>query len=222
MPTSGAKNQPLVSTTDTFNPPADINTATNWAADFANVRTVADTTALNALTGADRWTGLTAYKVDSVEFYTYDGSDWILNPGMGKPPRVDLTRTATQSSGSGTLTTQTGWTVTSNRGGFSESSGVITVPRTGFYDIFAQVNWAANATGSRALSILSGGSSIGAVTTMANTASGSLTSLQIQRRSVLLSAAATVAIQARQVSGGSLNTTGTDTPMKFTMVWAGE
>jgi hypothetical protein len=222
MPTYGSKNQPLVATTDTFNTPADINSATNWSAGFANLRTVADTSALNALTGADRWTGLTAYKLDSSEFYTYDGSAWMLNAGMGKPPRIDLTKTGTQSSGSNNLTTQTGWTVTANRGGFTEASGVITVPRTGSYDIFGQVNWAANATGSRTAVILWNGTSIAAVSTMANTASSALTNLQVERRSVQLASGATLALAARQVSGSSLNTSGADPAMKFTVVWAGE
>lgn len=221
MPTYGSKNQPLVATTDTFNPPADINSATNWGATFANLRTVADTTAMNALTGADRWTGLTVYKLDSNEFYTYNGSAWVLHT-IGAFPRIELTRTSTQTSNSNSSTVQTGWTVTSNRGGFSHSSGVITIPRTGLYNVYGQVNWEFNATGARILNLVSGGSVIARVSTMAATASSTISSLQVVSQSTSLASGATLSLSAIQVSGGALNTSGAVVPMKFIVEWAGE
>jgi hypothetical protein len=219
MPTLGDKNQPLVATTDTFNPPADINSSTNWSATFANVRTVANTTALNALTGADRWAGLTVYKLDSNEFYTYSGSAWLLN-AIGQKPRIDLTRTTTQSNANNTQVVQTGWTVTANRGGFTEIAGVITIPRTGFYNIYGQASWATNATGTRVLSIEVGGTAV--YRNSAPASSALAPSVQVSASAVPLTQGNQVRLAAWQNSGGATNTTGSPIPMKFIIEWAGE
>lgn len=220
MPTYGSKNQPLIATTDTFNPATDINTATNWGATFANLRVVASAAVRNALAGSDLWDGLTVWQQDTDEFYTYNGSAWLLNAGVGTPPRIELTKTGTQTSNNGTNTTQTGWTVTSNRGGFTEASGVITIPRTGKYNIFGQIAFAANSTGYRALTILVNGN-ITFRQSGANAASID-TAMAINANSVQLTAGQTVALSTIQGSGGSLNTTGATVPQKFIVEWAGE
>lgn len=222
MATVGSKNQPIIVTTDTFNPVTDINNGVNWSATFANVRNVASATARNALSGADLWQGLSVYQVDTGEFYTYNGTAWQLGGGLGVAPRIELTRTATQTSTTATATTQTGWTQTAIRGGFTEASGVVTIPRTGKYNIFLQVNWAANATGHRALSIVSGGSPILRASGMTVTTSSTETNLQVTGLSIPLASGATLTPQALQTSGGALNTTGATVPMKFIVEWASE
>lgn len=222
MPTYGSKNQPLIATTDTFNPATDVNTATNWNANFAMVKSVANAAARTALSGADLWAGLTVHQADTNEYYSYNGSAWLLNAGMGTPPRIELTRTATQTSSSATATTQTGWTVTANRGGFVEASGVVTVPRAGKYNIFAQCSWASNSTGVRQATILIGGTATYRSSTMAISTSSTETNLQVVANQVPIAGSGTVALSALQASTTTLNTTGATVPMKLIIEWAGE
>jgi hypothetical protein len=222
MPTYGSKNQPLVSTTDTFNPPTDINSATNWGATFANVRSVADTTALNALTGADRWAGLTAYKLDSNEFYTWNGSAWVLNPGVAGPPRIELTRTTGQSQSTGSVVTQTGWTVTANRGGFVHTNGVITIPRTGFYDLHANVSFQAATAGFREVRVVVNGAYRFRNNAHPVQTATFETNVQVNLRSYSFTAGELVRLDTFTNSGATISTTGATVPMKFIMTWAGE
>ena len=220
MATVGSKNQPLVATGDAFNPVTDINNATNWVATYAMARSVADATARNALSGANVWAGMTVYQIDTGEYYTYTGSAWYM-ARMGTPPRIELTRTATQTSTTATQTTQTGWTETAKRGSFSQASGVITVPRTGNYNIYAQVHFAGNATGVRMATVLSGATPILRTATLAAPATVE-TSLQCVGTSIPLTSGSTLTLQARQDSTAALNTTGATVPMKFIVEWAGE
>lgn len=222
MTTYGAKNQPLVATTDPFSPPTDINASTNWSATFAMVRSVANAAARNALAGANLWAGLTVHQADTNEYYSYSGSAWLLDAGVGTPPRIEMTRTSTQTSATATATTQTGWTVTANRGGFTEASGVVTVPRAGKYNIFTQCSWASNSTGVRQATILIGGTAAYRTSTMAISTSSTETNLQVVAHQVPVAGSGTIALSALQASGGALNTTGATVPMKLIIEWAGE
>jgi hypothetical protein len=221
MATVGSKNQPLVAAGDVFNPVTDINNSTNWSAGFAMALSVANATARNALTGANVWAGLIVYQQDTGEYYTYSGSGWYM-ARMGTPPRIELTRTATQTSTSANQTTQTGWTVTASRGGLTHSTGVVTIPRTGNYNVYALCHWAANTTGVRMLTLLSGSTALLRTSTMTISTASVETSLELVGTSVALSSGNTISIQARQDSGGTLNTTGATVPMKFIVEWAGE
>jgi hypothetical protein len=148
MPTVGAKNQPIVQTTDSFNPVNDINTLSNWVANnYASVKILTGSTIRTSLTGADLFAGLMVWEQSTGQFWLYDGSAWVLQP-TGTPPRIDLTNTA----GSGgfflnnTNTTLSSWTTVQSRGGFSVSGGVVTVPVAGRYNIFFTMAFSAQAT----------------------------------------------------------------------------
>lgn len=148
MATVGAKNQPIVQTTDTFNPVSDINTLSNWVANnYASVKIIASPSTKSSITGADLFAGLTVYEQVNDLFWYYTGSAWVLLPVAGSP-RVELTQTTTQTAyiPTGTNKVLAAWTTTQNRGGFTVASGVVTVPYTGRYNIYLQAVVAAQTT----------------------------------------------------------------------------
>ena len=148
MATTGAKNQPLVATTDTFNPVADINTLSNWVANnYASAKILTGSTLHTALTGADLFPELRVFETSTGQVWRYTGSAWVLEP-LGTPPRIELTITATSTGyfTSGTSRIISGWTTTQNRGGFTESAGVVTVPVAGRYNVFGQFQYGVQAT----------------------------------------------------------------------------
>ena len=160
MATVGAKNQPIVQTTDTFNPVSDINTLSNWVANnYANFKVLSGATVHTSLTGADLFAGLVVWESSTGQFWQYSGSTWVLL-GLGTTPRLELTRTTTATGffTSGTVTTVSGWATTESRGGFTESSGTVTVPVTGRYNLYGQIVYSSNANGYRAYEIVCAGS----------------------------------------------------------------
>lgn len=143
MATVGSKNQPLVSTTDAFNPPNDINTLANWVAtNYANFKVLTGATTHASLTGADVFQGLLVYEASTGQFWRYDGG-WFIEP-LGTPPRAVMTKTTTQSiatGGSGAVVT--GWTLGTARAFTTNAtSGTITIPYSGRYNVFAQIVFA--------------------------------------------------------------------------------
>lgn len=150
MATVGAKNQPIVQTTDVFNPVNDINTLSNWVAtNYASTKILTGATLHTAITGNDLFAGLLAYETSTGQYWRYDGTSWYLE-GIGLNPRIELTNT---TGGTGTFTTAANttlgtWTTTASRGGFTVASGVITVPYTGRYNIWLTFGFGSQATAS--------------------------------------------------------------------------
>jgi hypothetical protein len=224
MATVGAKNQPIVQTTDSFNPVNDINTLSNWVANnYASVKILTGSTLRTSLTGADLFAGLMVWEQSTGQFWQYDGSAWVLQP-TGTPPRIELTNTA----GSGgfflnnTVTTLNSWTTTQNRGGFSVSGGVVTVPFAGRYNVFLQMAFSSQATAS-GTRIIRVGTSAGPVywnSTAPVNSQGSYMMLSVPGLS--LAASATLTPGAFQTSGATLDWVATaSAPSKFVVEYVG-
>ena len=209
MATVGAKNQPLVQTTDTFNPVSDINTLSNWvASNYANYKVLSGATLHTAVTGADLFAGLVVYETSTNQFWRYDGTSWYLEP-IGSTPRIQLDRSSTGTgwftSNGSTTTVVSGWSATQNRGGFTEASGTVTVPVAGRYNIWGFFGFAGNATGTRIYQITIGGSQTGIFRNV-TAAPGSLAALSnVNVTGIRLNANDTVKLEGLQNSGSTLD-----------------
>ena len=207
MATVGAKNQPLVQTTDTFNPVSDINTLSNWvASNYANFKVLSGATLHTAVTGADLFAGLVVWETSTGQFWQYDGTSWNLL-GLGSAPRLELTRT---TSGTGffannVITPISGWTTTQNRGGFTESSGTVTVPVSGRYNISGTFPYASSATGYRVYEIACAGSQSQTYRNLWQAAASATGIGTVSMNGVRLTAGDTVKLQGLQNSGGALD-----------------
>lgn len=140
------------------------------------------------------------------------GLDWLFAPpSVGLSQSVALTMTT-----SGTIYLLSWDTEDWDIGTMHTGSGsAVTVPANGRYEIRAQISWAANATGVRALYLRknAAGSSAGgtlllqlAHATSASGIEGVFTSKHVQ-----LLAGETIELFGQQTSGGSLNTNGLST-----------
>lgn len=209
MATVGAKNQPIVQTTDTFNPVNDINTLSNWVANnYAAHKILTGATLHTAVTGADLFNGLVVYETSTGQFWRYDGSAWQIE-AMGTPPRAYLSKTTTQSLTNGALTTVTSWTAIMARAmTVSASSGTITIPYTGRYNVWAQVLFAANSTGYRGVSVLQN-ASVMARNEMLPATGTNTVFVPVTINGFPFTAGDVISVQAVQTSGGALNVTGT-------------
>jgi len=224
MATVGAKNQPIVQTTDTFNPVNDINTLSNWiATNYANFKVLTGATTKSSLTGADLFVGLVVWEQSTGQFWQYNGSAWSLL-GLGSSPRLDLTSTSTQAAffTSGTSRTLSTWTTTANRGGFTVASGVVTVPYTGLYDIYLSLTYSAQATatGSRiARVVTSSGATHQVISPAVNSSSASLT---LSINGLALTAGETLTPTGYQSAGVALDwTSSAANPGKFIVTYVG-
>lgn len=206
MATLGSKNQPIVQTSDTFNPAADINTLANWVANnYASVKILTGSTVHTSLSGSDLFAGLLCYEQSTGQYWRYNGSGWLLEP-IGDVPRIQLDRTSAGTGffTSGTTTTISGWTATQNRGGFTESSGVVTVPFSGRYNISGFFGYNSNTSGYRVWQINCNGSSNQIFRNIWNPISG--TSMgSVVASGVRLVAGDTVALQGLQSSGSTID-----------------
>lgn len=72
---SGAQNQPQYAGTGAPADAADLTEVATYAALVGNIK-VGTTTQMNALTGADRWTGLLFSNTTDGAVYRYDGAGW--------------------------------------------------------------------------------------------------------------------------------------------------
>lgn len=220
MPTTGNKGKPVLAGTDSFAPYTHINNAVDWAETFANVRSIADSTAMNALSGtANVWVGLVVYHTSG----TYAGTYWVCTAVSGSPqtgtwkmmgiantPRTELTKTSSQTLTSGTATTITSWTVVENRGMTANAStGSITIPVTGRYNVYAQLVYTANATGSRWCTVLRNGSPAyrNAISVPASSSSSQFMSCTAV--GITLTAGDVMTVQGLQQSGANLDVTTT-------------
>jgi hypothetical protein len=212
MATVGSKNQPIVQTTDTFNPVSDINTLSNWVANnYASVKVLTGATLHTAITGADLFAGLLAYETSTGQYWRYDGSAWNIE-AFGTPPRAHLTKTTTQSIATGgTGTVVTTWTATMARGMTANASaGTITIPYTGRYNVYAQVLFAAAATGYRAVTVLQNGSAM-ARNEYTPASSANTAFVPVTITGYVYTAGDVLSLNALQTSGGAINVIATST-----------
>lgn len=224
MPTTGAKNQPIVQTTDTFNPVADINTLSNWVANnYASAKILTSPTTKSSITGADLFVGLTVYEQVNDLFWYYNGTAWVLLPVAGTP-RIDLTRTSNTTSfftNNSNVTLNT-WTTTANRGGFTVASGVVTVPYTGRYNIFYTMAFGSQATasGTRIIRVATSGGPVYWNSTAPVNSQGSY--MMLTATGIQLSAGDTLTPTAFQTSGVALDWFASATsPSKFVVEYVG-
>jgi hypothetical protein len=224
MATVGTKNQPLVSTTDLFQPNVDINTLANWVAtNYASVKILTGATLHTAVTGLDLFNGLVVYETSTGQFWRYDGTTWNLET-VGSNPRIELTNT---TGTVGLLTNNTNvtlptWTTTASRGSFSVASGVVTVPYTGRYNIWlsAIISGQTTASGTRlARVLLSTGAAYSTSAAPVNS-QGSYMNLAVT--GLQLTAATTITPQLFQTSGVALDWVAAATaPSKFIIEYIG-
>lgn len=174
---------------------SDVNT---YLMDQA-VQTYADATARDAaLTSPTE--GQLVYLADINQVQAYLGSTWY--PIAGQMPLYDATKVA-QSVSNGSTVTATWATATTNRGGFTVASNVVTVPYTGLYSINSVIPWAGSATGYRLNRILINGSSLKSdINTIGVNVSFSHTN---NISHLTLTAGDTISVEIYQNSGGSLN-----------------
>jgi hypothetical protein len=141
--------------------------------------------------------GMMAYLDDQNWLMLYTGSAWTITGG-DKPYFV--------ASFSGTLASGTELTVSGttnvNRGGFTNASGVITVPVAGIYSVSVWQTFSVNATGSRGAWIKSGS---GIVSNVMLPSAGALlsTSLSVSTSALNIAAGATIYSTHYQNSGAS-------------------
>lgn len=149
--------------------------------------------------------GMLTYLNDTNLYQTYTGSEWV--NVLGYMPRVELTKTTDQSVANATYVTATGWTQTEIRGGFTEASGVVTVPLTGRYIVTASTSWNTNAAGSRVMGISINGASSPSIPGSSMTPAGVFTH-QTVTHILKLNANDTLQIKVYQSSGGALTLNG--------------
>jgi hypothetical protein len=176
--------------------------------------TAARDAAIGTATGAvEPNEGMLVYLTDLNQYQmNLDGtvSGWF--PVAGQMPRYHIKLNSAFSITSGSTLTVTGWTEISNRGGFSGTAGVITVPITGRYNItFMCIHTANNTTGGRgALITLSSTGVVLRNTHPAPQSAAHSQAIPMNMTSVSLTAEDTITLQAYQNSGPT-NTLTTDT-----------
>jgi hypothetical protein len=104
-------------------------------------------TVMDAVLPEDLYEGDTAYLKDVDQVYLWSGSAWL--PAFGRTASFLGKQTGTISM----PTANSKYTLTFNStlatGGFTEASGIVTVPFNGWYQIGLQLNYASAAAGSR-------------------------------------------------------------------------
>lgn len=239
MPTTSTKGKPVLAGTDAFAPYTHINSAVNWAETFASVRNVADSTAMNALSGNDVWVGLTVYHTGG----TYAGNFWVCSATSGSPasgtwsmlpigiaiPRFEATfstgswpSVATTTYQTMGVTGSTPWTSTSTKGGmtFNATNGQVTVPLTGRYNIYGMTSWTPNANGGRLMTFLVNGTTVQRQINYG--VSGAVdANVMLSIPTWQLTAGNTVAFQNWQSSGGNLAINNSSTPTKIIIEYVG-
>ena len=164
--------------------------------------------------------GMVAYLEDSNQFTGYVDSDWY--PIAGQMPVFQGIRNNTLSTTSGTKTTLTFTSIDYNRGGFTESSGIVTVPLTGWYSITAQINWSSGPAGNREIILSRGVSSVFTELFMNRFASTvSQTMFTNLAGKMYLDSGDEVRVQGTQFSGGVLTLNGSVIPASLTINYLG-
>jgi hypothetical protein len=134
-------------------------------------------------------------------------------------PVLAVHNTATQSIPNSTWTTITLPTVDIDSvGGYNTGTSTWTCPLYGTYRISAGVTWAANATPSRAVSLLVNGSTRYLTNNDTPTSTGAVTST-IVSQPLQIPAGWTVQLQADQNSGAALSTSGSPYSSFLHIIW---
>lgn len=225
MATVGAKNQPLVQTTDTFNPVSDINTLANWVANnYASFKILSGATVHTSLTGADLFAGLVVWEQSTSQFWQYSGTAWKLLPfGAGNPTAIGV-QTSTISVPDSTYTGVT-YTTTTLTGGVTHSAGVFTVPVAGLYQVTAQLNWATGATGTfREVDIdrsQNSGSTWSTLGLQRSYNSAATTAYEVATVTLDCNAGDQIRVRAYQNSGSTITVSGATVPIRTTINFLG-
>jgi hypothetical protein len=110
----------------------------------------------DAMPGADLYDGDSCYVTDNTvdQTFIWNGSAWV--PDYGRAAYFVGKQTSTISAATaGTKYTVT-FSTTDKTTGFTESSGIVTVPYTGWYNIAAQVNWSSQAASYKDIIVAAG------------------------------------------------------------------
>lgn len=117
---------------------------------------------------------------------------------------VQATKTSGTQTASGSYQEVGSWTENSDTtASFDPTTGYLTIPETGFYNLSVQLAFATNATGSRAVQLLKNGV---VIANSANLAASATSDIQAQTETIsFCNAGDVIKIGARQDSGGNLN-----------------
>lgn len=225
MATVGAKNQPLVQTTDNFNPVADINTLANWVAtNYANFKVLSGANTHTGVTGADLFAGLVVWETSTSQFWQYTGLAWKLLPFGGGNPTAIATQSGTISCTTGTYTLVTFNSVTL-QGGIAHSAGIFTLPNAGNYTIAVTCGWETGAASTyREVDIdrsQNSGSTWSTLGLQRTFNSASATTYQSATVTLDCNSSDQIRIRVVQNSGSTLNASGATVPIRLTITYVG-
>jgi hypothetical protein len=123
---------------------------------------------------------------------------------IGATPRFEAVKTTAQSFGNGSSVTVTYTTIDENVGGFTQSSGVVTLPLTGRYSLSAYIGWANSSSGRRVVRFLKNGTGIWSARQPADTQGGG-TPQALSVNSYRFNSGDTVEFEGVQGSGGTMS-----------------
>ncbi len=152
-----------------------------------------------------------------------DGSASAWYPVAGQMPSFVGTQTGAltaQASGASTKTTLT-FSAKTERG-ITESSGIVTAPYTGWYNINGVINWASGAAGNRDCILAYGVSGVYTEFAMNRVYAGVTgTNYNAVSGCVYLTSGNTIRLQGSQTSGSTLSITGAVIPCSLTVTYLG-
>lgn len=166
--------------------------------------------------------GMLTYLTDVNQFQAnIDGTSSGWYPVAGQMPAFKGVQTGTISTTNGNKTTLTFSSISQNRGGFTEASGIVTVPYTGWYSVVGQINWASAVAATRELIIATGVSGTYSEVAMNRyhmTGTGTLYTNVTGH--VYVSAGNTIRLQGTQFAG-TVNMDGSVLPCSLTINYLG-
>jgi hypothetical protein len=179
----------------------------------------------DAMPSADIYEGDTCYVTDSAvdQSYLWDGANWLLAFGKAASFIGKQTGNITASSTLAKITITYSEKTSQPTTGFTEASGIITVPYTGWYNIVAQVNWASQTAATKDI-IIAAGPSASPVELFMNRIShaGTVAMYTNVGGMVKLNAGEVVRVQAAtSVSTAGLNITGAVIPCSTVITYMG-
>jgi hypothetical protein len=179
----------------------------------------------DAMLSSDIFEGDTCYVSDNTvdQSYLWDGSAWLLAFGKAATFIGKQTGTISASSTLAKITITYSEKTSQPTTGFTEASGIITVPYTGWYNIVAQVNWASQPAATKDI-IIAAGPSASPVELFMNRIShaGAVAMYTNVGGMVKLNAGEVVRVQAAtSVSTSGLNITGAVIPCSTVITYMG-
>jgi hypothetical protein len=157
--------------------------------------------------------GMTIYETDTNRVYHYDGAAW--QPGSVKPGFAARQNAVTSIANAADTTVVLQIEDRDNDAAYDNTTGIWTCPRTGLYVFAGTVSFASNATGVRGVMLLqSNGLFARNWVTAATDPLGKCSASAMW----IVTAGATVKLQAYQSSGGALNTSGNN-DTTFLGIW---